>query len=196
MTNENLNVETKTDEFKSTEQAFSQMANQFDAVQMPEWDRAAMLPEQPTRSIFVGVVPGLSLAFSCFALFMVLFNAKVTWSDDQIELSFNQADSSVIKQLEEYKSQQVMLLRYMDDVENRQLKQTSELVSLIMENNQQNRREDMKELLEYINFQREEDLKEMKYQLRQTAWSLNAQSTHARPSQVGDYDELETGAEE
>ncbi|ASP46511.1 hypothetical protein [Cognaticolwellia beringensis] len=139
---------------------------------VPAWDRASGFESDKIAFWQWRGLPALSMAFSVFAVALVLFKVELVMQDNGVLLSFAGSNT----QLQEHKlaklvderlqsfaqEQQVVLANYAADIKVKQQDNNLQLASYIMGASRQERKEDISDFIQYINAQRKDELLEQK----------------------------------
>lgn len=164
--------------------------------QVPDWDRGAAFDSEAqannTRPWWQwGGLPAMSMAFSAFALVLVLFNVKFIINDDGVLLTFGQqqqasysqteidalVNAKVDQKLQMFASeQQVILANYVADIKVKQQDNNLQLASYIIGASRQERQEDISDFIQYINDQRADDSLNNKIKFQQLESDIHYQS--------------------
>jgi len=133
---------------------------------VPSWDRGQAFGQEKNTWWQWRGLPALSLAFSSFAIALVLFRVEFVIHEQSIMLSFagnNQViqdkkiASLVEQKLQAFASeQQVVLANYAADIKVKQQDNNLQLASYIMGASRQERKEDITEFINYVNEQRKD----------------------------------------
>ncbi len=163
---------------------------------VPHWDRGVAFESDRTPWWQWGGLPAMSMAFSIFAIALVLFKVELVMQDDGVLLSFagstqanmNQVsysqaevnalvDAKVDQKLQLFASeQQVILANYVADIKVKQQDNNLQLASYIMGASRQERKEDIGDFIQYINDQRADDSLDNKIKFQQIESRINYQS--------------------
>lgn len=152
---------------------------------VPTWDRVSGFESDKSPFWQWRGLPVLSMAFSIFAVALVLFNVELVMHDDGILLSFsgNNADQKeqetarlIDQRLQSFaREQQVVLANYAADIKVKQQDNNLQLASYIMGASRQERKEDISDFMQYINAERQDELldQKIKYQALEQAIKYN-----------------------
>lgn len=162
---------------------------------VPDWNRAAAFENDAVESNKRtwwqwGGLPVMSMAFSVFAMALVLFKVEFIINDDGMLLTFgdkqpgfNQLDietlvnAKVDQKLQLFASeQQVVLANYAADIKVKQQDNNLQLASYIIGASRQERKEDIGDFIQYINAQRADDSLDNKIKFQQLESVINYQS--------------------
>jgi len=176
------------------------IANQVDEEQeyeVPHWDRGSAFESTKASWWQWSGLPVFSLAFSFFAIALVLLRVEVVVKPEGLMLSFfgkQQAiDDERIARLVDQKlqsfanEQQVVLANYAADIKEKQQESNLQLASYVMEASRQERKEDMNDFINYINDQRAEEQYTQKAKFQQLERAIKYQQTNLQqiPSNIG-----------
>jgi len=158
---------------------------------VPDWDRAAAFESDETPWWQWGGLPAMSMAFSVFALVLVLFKVEFVINDNGMLLTFgdkqpsgySQAEIDILvnakvdQKLQLFASeQQVVLANYAADIKVKQQDNNLQLASYLMGASRQERKEDIGDFIQYINAQRADDSLDNKIKFQQIESVINYQS--------------------
>jgi|GEM_PF-971232 len=158
---------------------------------VPEWDRSAAFESNETPWWQWGGLPAMSMAFSAFALALVVFKVEFVINDNGMLLTFGDKQQSgysqaeidtlvnekVDQKLQLFASeQQVVLANYAADIKVKQQDNNLQLASYIMGASRQERKEDIGDFMQYINDQRADDSLDNKIKFQQLESVINYQS--------------------
>jgi hypothetical protein len=158
---------------------------------VPEWDRAAAFETDDIPWWQWGGLPAMSMAFSVFAMALVLFKVEFVMNDNGMLLTFgdkqptgySQAEidtlvnAKVDQKLQLFASeQQVILANYAADIKVKQQDNNLQLASYLMGASRQERKEDIGDFIQYINDQRADDSLDNKIKFQQLESVINYQS--------------------
>lgn len=154
-------------------------------VEVPTWDRASGFQSEKVPFWQWRGLPVMSMAFSMFAMLLVLFKVELVMQDDGILLNFagnnsQQQDEKIAKLVDEKlrgfaQEQQVVLANYAADIKVQQQDSNLQLASYIIGASRQERKEDISDFIQYINAQRKDDVldQKIKYQALEQAIKFN-----------------------
>jgi hypothetical protein len=158
---------------------------------VPNWDRAAAFESDKTHWWQWGGLPAMSMAFSVFAVALVLFKVEFVMNDNGMLLTFgdkqpigyNQTEIDILvnekvdQKLQLFASeQQVVLANYAADIKVKQQDNNLQLASYLMGASRQERKEDIGDFIQYINDQRADDSLDNKIKFQQLESVINYQS--------------------
>jgi hypothetical protein len=158
---------------------------------VPDWDRAAAFESDEIPWWQWGGLPAMSMAFSAFALALVLFKVEFVMNDNGMLLTFGDKQPSgysqaeidtlvnvkVDQKLQLFASeQQVVLANYAADIKVKQQDNNLQLASYLMGASRQERKEDIGDFIQYINDQRADDSLDNKIKFQQLESVINYQS--------------------
>ena len=154
-------------------------------VDVPSWDRTSGFHSDKVAFWQWRGLPVVSMAFSLFAMALVLFNVELVVQDDGVLVSFSgtsveQQDKKMAKLVDEKlkgfaQEQQVILANYAADIKVQQQDSNLQLASYIIGASRQERKEDIADFIQYINAQRKDELldQKIKYQQLEQAIKYN-----------------------
>ncbi|MFT5298484.1 MAG: hypothetical protein ACI9YH_004532 [Colwellia sp.] len=158
---------------------------------VPEWDRTAAFESDEIPWWQWGGLPAMSMAFSVFAVALVLFKVEFVMNDNGMLLTFGDKQPSgysqaeidtlvnakVDQKLQLFASeQQVVLANYAADIKVKQQDNNLQLASYLMGASRQERKEDIGDFIQYINDQRADDSLDNKIKFQQLESVINYQS--------------------
>ncbi len=164
---------------------------------VPNWDRAATFEQDKTPWWQWRGLPALSMAFSCFAIALVLLKVELVVQPEGIMLSFagsqQKSQDERLAQLVDQKlqtfasEQQVVLANYAADIKVKQQETNLQLASYIMGASRQERKEDMNDFIKYINEQRADERFTQNMKLKQLEQAIKYQNTSltTKPDNLG-----------
>jgi len=142
-------------------------ADVIDTEKVPHWDRSAAFESDKSPWWQWQGLPAMSLAFSFFAIALVLFKVEIVMQDEGMLLSFSGSQSIsqdkkvaalVEQKLQAFASeQQVILANYAADIKVKQQDNNLQLASYIIGASRQERKEDFSEFINYVSDQRDDD---------------------------------------
>ncbi|NQY65031.1 MAG: hypothetical protein HRT38_15130 [Alteromonadaceae bacterium] len=153
--------------------------------EVPKWDRAASFVSDKEPWWQWRALPAMSMAFSIFAIGLVLFRVELVLQPEGLMLSFGNTNSvaeqaqytalvneeverQVDQKLKEFASeQQVILANYAADIKVKQQDNNLQLASYIMGASRQERKEDMTDFIGYYNEQRKDEQFDQKIKFNQ-----------------------------
>jgi hypothetical protein len=151
-------------------QTANYIAHQADVIgteKVPHWDRTAAFESDKRPWWQWQGLPAMSLAFSFFAIALVLFKVEIVMQEEGMLLSFsgsqtinqdNKVAALVEQKLQQFASeQQIVLANYAADIKVKQQDNNLQLASYIIGASRQERKEDFSEFINYVNDQRDDD---------------------------------------
>jgi len=157
---------------------------------VPNWDRGAMFESNKKPWWQWQGLPAISMAFSMFAMALVLFKVELVFQDEGVLLSFSGSNSQsqdekmsalVDLRLKEFAAeQQVVLANYATDIQVKQQDSNLQLASYIMGASRQERKEDMTDFIQYINEQRQDEKFDQKVKFQELERKIQYQKTSLR----------------
>ncbi|MFD2164652.1 hypothetical protein ACFSJY_00105 [Thalassotalea euphylliae] len=162
---------------------------------VPEWDRTAGIEFEEKHWWQWQGLPAVSMAFSCFAMALVLFNVRVSVNEEGMLLAFGKQHSEqhvaklVSAQVDEKMKelqyqQQLTLANFTATLTEKQQQSNLQLASYILDTSRQERKEDMSDFIQFINDQRQDDMLEQRIMYRQLEESLRYQSPYSTDNNV------------
>jgi hypothetical protein len=163
---------------------------------VPHWDRSAAFESDKSPWWQWGGLPAMSMAFSIFAIALVLFKVELVMKDDGVLLTFagsgqtsiNQVsysqeeinvlvDTKVDQKLQLFASeQQVILANYVADIKVKQQDNNLQLASYLIGATRKERKEDISDFVQYVNDQRADDSLDNKIKFQELKHEINYQS--------------------
>ncbi|WP_286266008.1 hypothetical protein [Thalassotalea atypica] len=151
--------------------------------QVPDWDRASAFESDVRPWWQWQGIPAMSMAFSCFALALVIFKVEFNVNENGMLVSFGGgSDQQRIAQMVDEKllqfsqQQQVTLANHSVEQVNKQQQSNLQLATYILETSRQERKEDISDFISYFNEQRKEDQSLQRIKLRQLEDTINYQT--------------------
>ena len=153
---------------------------------VPHWDRGEAFTSDKEPWWQWGGLPAISLAFSLFAVALVLFKVELVFQPEGMMLSF--AGNPATKQAEEVSKlvdlklrefaaeQQVVLANYATDFTNKQQESNLQLATYVIGAARQERKEDMNDFITYYNSQRKDESLNQKIKYQQLERKIDRQS--------------------
>lgn len=182
---------------KNTAHFIQHQADVIPEADVPHWDRASSFYSEKVPFWQWRGLPALSMAFSMFAIALVIFKVELVMQDDGVLLSFA-GDKSQLQQqkmatfvdqkLQSFaQEQQVLLANYAADIKVQQQENNLQLASYIMGASRQERKEDISDFIQYINAQRKDELldQKIKYQQLEQAIKYNKASQRKNINNFG-----------
>jgi hypothetical protein len=185
----------KESEWQHRMSTASHLAHQVDVspeYDVPQWDRASTFESDKKPWWQWSVLPVISLAFSCFAIALVLLKVELIVKPEGVMLSFagNYQESLQVSQddkvaqlidqkLQVFASeQQVILANYAADIKVKQQESNLQLASYVIGASRQERKEDMTDFIKYINEQRADEQFEQKMKFKELEQAIKYRTTH------------------
>ena len=153
---------------------------------VPNWDRTAGIEfEEKSWWQWQGL-PAVSMAFSCFAIALVLFNVQLSVTDNGMMLTFGQGKQAeqndqqiaqlVDEKLKNYQQQQELALaKFTADLNEKQQQSNLQLASYVLDTSRQERKEDISDFIQFVNAQRQDDALEQRIRYQQLADAIEYQ---------------------
>ncbi|MFT5757118.1 MAG: hypothetical protein ACI9LM_001843 [Alteromonadaceae bacterium] len=170
-------------------------------LKVPDWDRGAMFESDIKPWWQWQGLPAMSMAFSMFAMALVLFKVELVFQPEGVLLSFAGSANKIQDQkiatlvnlrLKEFAGeQQVVLANYATDIQTNQQDSNLQLATYIMSASRQERKEDMTDFIQYINDQRQDEKFNQKIKFQELEQKIYYQKT----SQRNDYDKIGSNQE-
>ena len=164
--------------------------------QVPHWDRGAMFDSDKKAWWQWQGLPAMSMAFSMFAMALVLFKVELVFQPEGVLLSFSGSASEnqdakmsalVDLRLKEFAAeQQVVLANYATDIQVKQQDSNLQLATYIMGASRQERQEDMTDFIQYINEQRQDEKLDQKIKYQE----LERKIQYRKAVQRNDYNTI------
>lgn len=168
--------------------------------EVPKWDRTASFVSDKEPWWQWRALPAMSMAFSIFAIGLVIFRVELVLQPEGLMLSFgnnhsavqytalaksevkSEVERQVNQKLREFASeQQVILANYAADIKVKQQDNNLQLASYIMGVSRQERKEDMSDFIGYFNDQRKDEQFDHKVKFNQLERAIkNINSTSKR----------------
>ncbi|WP_085298185.1 hypothetical protein [Cognaticolwellia mytili] len=188
--NKELNADSSWQKRKDTAHFIEHQIAMSSEVDVPTWDRASAFKSDKVPFWQWRGLPAMSMAFSMFAMALVLFKVELIMQDDGILLSFagsnaQQQDKKIAKLVDEKlqgfaQEQQVVLANYAADIKVQQQDSNLQLASYIIGASRQEREEDISDFIQYINAQRKDDALDQKIKYQQLEQAIKYNKTYQR----------------
>lgn len=151
---------------------------------VPEWDRTAGIEFEEKLWWHWQGIPAVSMAFSCFAMALVLFNVQLSFSEQGMLLTFGQQNNEQVQiaklvdeKLQAYQqSQQLTLANFTADLNEKQQQANLQLASYILDTSRQERKEDISDFIQFVNAQRKDDVLEQRIRYQQLEDAIEYQA--------------------
>ncbi len=179
LTEDERNILLEDDEYGKAYQAGNWMNTQsecYDNTPVPNWNRASTFSHRqhkPTERPWwqANILALSSMTMSAVAIMLVLLNVQITSSDQGLLITLGDNQSHVEKQLndrlEDFAAeQQTSLARYIESREQLQQQQTLQMVNYLVDTSRKERKEELNDLVSYINEQRYDDRQTYKHQIQ------------------------------
>lgn len=159
---------------------------------VPNWDRGATFEQSKQPWWQWQGLSALSMAFSCFALALVVFKVEFVSTDQGMLISFagseqraNQVAQIVDQKLKDFQhQQQLSLANFSAELNSKQQQNSMQLASYILDTSRQERKEDISDFILYFNQQRKDDLLEQRIKYNQLEDALNYQTQFLTTNQT------------
>ena len=188
--NASLHDEINWQERKNTAEFLKHQVAMSNEVDVPAWDRTQGFHSDNTPFWQWRGLPALSMAFSMFAMALVLFKVELVMQDGGVLVSFagssaQQQDKKIEKLVNEKlqgfaQEQQVILANYAADIKVQQQDSNLQLASYIIGASRQERKEDISDFIQYINAQRKDELLEQKIKYQQLEQAIKYNNAYQR----------------
>lgn len=159
--------------------------------QVPKWDRAATFESSTTPWWQWHGLPVFSMAFSCFAIALVLLQVSVSVTNNGLTVRFGQDNSKqemmalVEEKMNQFTEQQKLaLINFSLEQANNQQASNLQLASYILDTSRQERKEDISDFIAYISAQRKDDQLEYRIKYRELEEALNYQGRALRQNKI------------
>jgi len=183
-------------EWQQRVHAANYIAHQSDVMldeEVPDWDRGSMFDIEKRSWWQWQGLPAMSMAFSFFALALVLFKVEFAMTDNGMLVSFGGSEVNheakindlVDQRLREFASeQQVILANYAADIKVKQQETNLDLARYILTSSRQERKEDMSEFMKYINAERQDELLNQKIKFQQLEQKIAEKSMNYNTGKI------------
>lgn len=185
-----LDSHSSWQERKNTAHFIEHQVEMSSEVDVPVWDRASGFQSDKVPFWQWRGLPAMSMAFSMFAMALVLFKVELVMQDGGVLLSFagntvQQQDKQIEKLVDEKlrgfaQEQQVVLANYAADIKVQQQDSNLQLASYIIGASRQERKEDISDFIQYINAQRKDDVLDQKIKYQQLEQAIKYNKTYQR----------------
>lgn len=155
---------------------------------VPHWDRAAAFSREKTPFWQWQGLSALSMAFSMFAIALVLFKVELEFQNGGLLLSFSgsntaaqdaRVEAMVEQKLQSFaQEQQVVLANYAADISTKQQDNNLQLASYIIGASREERQEDISDFIQYINEQRKDERLEQQLKNQQFEQAIKYRNSY------------------
>ena len=190
-----LDSHSSWQERKNTAHFIEHQVEMSSEVDVPVWDRSSGFQSDKVPFWQWRGLPAMSMAFSMFAMALVLFKVELVMQDGGVLLSFagnnvQQQDKQIEKLVDEKlqgfaQEQQVVLANYAADIKVQQQDSNLQLASYIIGASRQERKEDISDFIQYINAQRKDDVLDQKIKYQQLEQAIKYNKTYQRDNTNG-----------
>ncbi|TLU65196.1 hypothetical protein FE810_09775 [Thalassotalea litorea] len=170
----------------ATARHIEQQVHGYEEQTPPNWDPSAMMAETKTPWWQWSGLSITSMACSCFAIALVLFNVQITSQQDGFAITFgaanpNNSDQKIEalfdQRLQQFAAEQeIVLANYVSDFKDQQQANNLQLAGYLLTATRQERQEDMSHFVQYVNEQRSEDVLDNKLKYQRLEYALQAQA--------------------
>lgn len=171
---------------------------------VPQWDRSAAFTTDKKPWWQWSALPAISLAFSCFAVALVLLKVELVVKPEGVMLSFadgvRTSQNADLERLIDQKlqtfanEQQVILANYAADIKVKQQESNLQLASYVIGASRKERKEDMNDFIQYINNQRADEQFDQNLKFKQLEQAIRYKTTTYEPNKTNSS--LQTTSEE
>ncbi|SEK51244.1 hypothetical protein SAMN05216262_101539 [Colwellia chukchiensis] len=180
-----INAEPEWQQRKNTVNTLKEHVAMTADADVPSWDRGRAFVGNKVPFWSWRGLPALSMAFSVFALVLVLFKVELVVHEQGLLLSFAGSSTQVtddkLAKLVDAKlqgfaqRQERILASYAAEIKEKQQASNLELASYILSASRQERQEDISDFMHYITAQRQDELLEqnLKFQALEQAIKYN-----------------------
>jgi hypothetical protein len=190
-----LDEETLWQERKNTVNAIKHHVTMTSDEAVPAWDRASSFESDKVAFWQWRGLPALSMAFSIFAVALVLFKVELIIQEQGVLLSFAGKNTQLQEQklarlvderLQSFaQEQQVVLANYAADIKVKQQDNNLQLASYIMAASRQERKEDIGDFIQYINAVRKDEILEQNIKYQELERAIKYHKVYQRDSVDG-----------
>ncbi|WP_394176665.1 anti-sigma factor [Thalassotalea litorea] len=172
----------------ATARYIEQQVHGFEEQSPSNWDPGSIIADDKEKRPW-WQWPGLSvasLACSCFAIALVLFNVQVTSQQDGFAITFGGSDASVEnrklealldQRLQQFAAEQeIVLANYVSDFKDDQQANNLQLAGYLLTATRQERQEDISHFIQTISEQRNADALDNKLNYQRLEYALQAQA--------------------
>lgn len=194
--NKESNIGYNAEQLEATAESIFQFAEDTPQQDVPNWDRSAGFQVEEKQWWQWSGLPLTSMAFSFFALVMVLFKVEIVVQPEGVMLSFagqskNSQEQKLVAlidhKLKAFASeQQVLLANYTADQAVKQQDNNLQLASYIMSTSRQERKEDFGDFVKHINAQRKDEKLDQALKFKQLEQAIFYQTTNNKSEPIID----------
>ncbi|WNC73481.1 hypothetical protein RGQ13_05655 [Thalassotalea psychrophila] len=170
----------------ATARFIEQQVHCYEEQATPTWDReSTFLADSKPWWQWQGL-PALSMAFSIFAICLVIFKVELVMQDSGLLVNFGgksvqqnpvNVDQLINQRLKEFAAeQQVVMANYAADMKDDQQDNNLKLATYLMSASRQERKEDISSFVKFVNEQRDEDAIDQKLRFQKLEYALQSQS--------------------
>ena len=170
----------------ATARVIEQQVHCYEQAKVPDWDRHSTFDVDHTPWWQWHGLPALSMAFSVFAICLVVFKVELVSQDNGFAVNFGggseafdsaQVDALVTERLQQFANEQELVMaNYKSELKDSQQDNNLQLASYVLSATRQERNEDISDFIKYVNEQRSEDSIEQKLRFQKLEYKLQSQS--------------------
>lgn len=161
---------------------------------VPNWDRESTFTCDKQAWWQWQGLPAMSMAFSIFAICLVLFKVELVMQDSGLLVNFGgnssqqlpvNVDQLINQRLKEFAAeQQVVMANYSSELKSEQQDNNLQLATYLLTATRTERSEDMSSFLNFVNQQRDEDAIDQKLRFQKLEYDLQSQKINNNGYQV------------
>ena len=170
----------------ATARFIEQQVHCYEEQDVPAWDRESTFNVESKPWWQWQGLPAMSMAFSLFAICLVIFKVELVMQDNGLLVNFGgnsaqhnsaDVDKLINLRLKEFAAeQQVVMANYAADLKDDQQDNNLKLATYLMSAARQERKEDISSFVKFVNEQRDEDAIDQKLRFQKLEYALQSQS--------------------
>ncbi|WOH37569.1 hypothetical protein RI844_19745 [Thalassotalea fonticola] len=170
----------------ATARFIEQQVHCYEEQAVPAWDRESTFNSDSKPWWQWQGLPAMSMAFSIFAICLVIFKVELVMQDSGLLVRFGgeksqqntvEVEQLINQRLKEFAAeQQVVLANYATDMKDDQQDNNLKLATYLMSAARQERKEDISSFVKFVNDQRDEDSIDQKLRFQKLEYALLSQS--------------------
>lgn len=152
---------------------------------VPNWDRESTFTSDKKPWWQWQGIPAMSMAFSIFAICLVIFKVELVMQDNGLLVNFGgqnnqqspvEVERLINQRLKEFAAeQQVVMANYSSELKSEQQDNNLQLATYLLTATRQERSEDISSFLNFVNEQRDEDVIDQKLRFQKLEYALQSQ---------------------
>lgn len=170
----------------ATARFIEQQVHCYEEQAVPVWDKESTFSHDSKPWWQWQGLPAMSMAFSIFAICLVIFKVELVMQDNGLLVNFGgensqqnstEVDLLINQRLKEFAAeQQIVMANYATDLKDDQQDNNLKLATYLMSAARQERKEDISSFVKFVNEQRDEDSIDQKLRFQKIEYALQSQS--------------------